>query len=193
MKMLQDGDPNGSVWRPGETDVSIRPGWFYHPAEDARVKTVDQLVELYFTSVGRNSKLLLNVPPTPDGLLHDVDVERLEGMRRGLDALFATNQTADFDIAGVRRGGTSVYEFSLRSNVPISILDAREDIRRGQVVSRHVIEGSNGADWSVLARGTTIGHRRLHRIQPTTARRLRLTIEDAVAEPVRLELLAWKG
>ena len=55
------------------------PGWFHHPAEDARVKTVEQLVALYFTSVGRNSKLLLNVPPTRDGVLHPIDVERLSG------------------------------------------------------------------------------------------------------------------
>ena len=85
---LQNGDPDGTVWRPGETDVSIRPGWFYHPAEDGRVKTVDQLVDLYFTSVGRNSKLLLNVPPTRAGLLHETDVERLTGMRRLLSVLF---------------------------------------------------------------------------------------------------------
>ena len=191
MKMLQDGDPNGTVWRPGETDVSIRPGWFYHPAEDARVKTVDQLVELYFTSVGRNSKLLLNVPPTPDGLLHDVDVERLKGMRRSLDAMFAISQVADFDIAGVNRGRTKVYEFALNSTVAVSVLDVREDIRRGQVVSSHVIEGLSGGAWSVLARGTTIGYRRLHRLPPVSVNRLRLTVEPTVAEPIRLELIAW--
>jgi len=191
MKMLQDGDPNGTVWRPGETDVSIRPGWFYHPAEDARVKTVDQLVELYFTSVGRNSKLLLNVPPTPDGLLHDVDVERLKGMRRSLDAMFAISQVADFDIAGVNRGRTKVYEFALNSTVAVSVLDVREDIRRGQVVSSHVIEGLSGGAWSVLARGTTIGYRRLHRLPPVSVNRLRLTVEPTVAEPIRLELFAW--
>src|SRR5690606_17872581 len=87
-------DPNGTVWRPGETDVSIRPGWFWHPAEDARVRSVDNLVELYFTSVGRNSKLLLNVPPTRDGLLHEVDVERLRGMHERLTSLFATDLIA---------------------------------------------------------------------------------------------------
>src|SRR5262245_45121586 len=97
MRMLQQGDPNGSVWRPGETDVSIRPGWFYHPADDARVRSADNLVNLYFTSVGRNSKLLLNVPPTPAGLLHDVDVARLSEMRARLNALFAN------DLASGRR------------------------------------------------------------------------------------------
>jgi alpha-L-fucosidase len=69
---LQHGDRDGTVWRPGETDVSIRPGWFYHPAEDARVRTGEPRGALLH-SVGRNSKLLLNVPPTRDGLLHATD------------------------------------------------------------------------------------------------------------------------
>ncbi|HEX6135305.1 MAG TPA: alpha-L-fucosidase, partial [Longimicrobiales bacterium] len=88
LRSLQHGDPAGTVWRPGEADVSIRPGWFYHPAEDTRVKTADQLVDLFFQSVGRNSKLLLNVPPMPSGLLHETDIVRLEAMHRRLTALF---------------------------------------------------------------------------------------------------------
>jgi alpha-L-fucosidase len=187
MKMLQDGDPRGTVWRPGETDVSIRPGWFYHPAENARVKTIDQLVELYFTSVGRNSKLLLNVPPTPDGLLHDVDVERLVGMRRELDRLFSFERTAG---AQVTANGT-VHTVTLPTAVPVSILDAREDITRGQVVARHVIEGATGNTWATLARGTTIGYKRLYRIPPVTVERLRLTVEQSLAEPHGLALRAW--
>src|SRR5260221_3671197 len=94
-RALQHGDPAGAVWRPGETDTSIRPGWFYHPAEDGRVKPLEQLVELYFTSVGRNSKLLLNVPPTREGRLHPIDVARLVGMRERLTALFHEARTAD--------------------------------------------------------------------------------------------------
>jgi alpha-L-fucosidase len=76
--------------RPAEVDVSIRPGWFYHPAQDGAVRTEENLVELYFTSVGRNAKLLLNVPPTRDGLLHDTDVTRLLGLRSRLDAMRAS-------------------------------------------------------------------------------------------------------
>jgi alpha-L-fucosidase len=193
MKMLQDGDPNGTVWRPGETDVSIRPGWFYHPAEDTRVKTVDQLVELYFTSVGRNSKLLLNVPPTPDGLLHDVDVERLKGMRRSLDSMFAANQAMDLNLTEEIHPRSAVYDYRLRSRLSVSILDVREDIKRGQVVSKYVIDGSNGGTWSELARGTTIGYRRLHRITPVIVDSLRLTVEDALAEPIGVELFAWQS
>jgi alpha-L-fucosidase len=77
--------------------------------------------------------------------------------------------------------------------VPVAVLDVREDIKRGQVVSRYVIEGSNGGSWSELARGTTIGYRRLHRITPSTVSRLRLTIEDALAEPIGIALRAWKS
>jgi len=193
MRMLQDGDPAGTVWRPGETDVSIRPGWFYHPAEDARVKTVDQLVELFFTSVGRNSKLLLNVPPMPDGLLHDVDAERLKGMRRQLDDLFLTNQTQYSRRTWRPSGRSGVLELTLPSALPVSILDAREDITRGQVVARYVIEGASGESWTTLARGTTIGYRRLHRIPPVTVNRLRLTIEEALGDPEGVGLHAWRG
>jgi alpha-L-fucosidase len=71
---LMQGDPHGTVWRPGEADVSIRPGWFWHPDQDVRVRGANNLLRLYFRSVGRNSKLLLNVPPTHDGLFHDLDV-----------------------------------------------------------------------------------------------------------------------
>jgi alpha-L-fucosidase len=193
MRMLQDGDPAGTVWRPGETDVSIRPGWFYHPAEDTRVKSVEQLVELYFTSVGRNSKLLLNVPPTPDGLLHDVDVANLVGMRRRLGELFSQQQTQSARRVWRSTGRAGTLEVALPSAMLVSILDAREDITRGQVVSRYVIEGANGDSWTTLARGTTIGFRRLHRVSPVTVSRLRLTIEEALVEPVGLQLEAWRG
>jgi alpha-L-fucosidase len=189
MKMLQDGDPNGTVWRPGETDVSIRPGWFYHPAEDARVKTVEQLVELYFTSVGRNSKLLLNVPPTPEGLLHTVDVERLMGMRRGLDSAFGRMMGA-MRMTG-ERSRARVMTVAFDGSHPASILDLREDITRGQVVSRYVVEGANGDTWTTLARGTTIGYKRLHRLPTFTFNRLRLTIEDALADPHQVEVRTW--
>jgi alpha-L-fucosidase len=190
MKMLQDGAPNGSVWRPGETDVSIRPGWFYHPAEDARVKTEEQLVELYFTSVGRNSKLLLNVPPTPDGLLHDVDVSRLQGMRRRLDALFTNEVRSSGSTAETRRGyGAFTHTFEPRKQV--SLIDLREDITRGQVVARHVVEVSNGAHWITVAEGTTIGYKRLHRIPPTSVQRVRVTVTEALGEPEGLQVHFW--
>ncbi|MGD2135800.1 MAG: alpha-L-fucosidase [Gemmatimonadales bacterium] len=175
MAMLRHGDPQGSVWRPGETDVSIRPGWFYHPAQDERVKSVDELVGLYFTSVGRNSKLLLNVPPTRDGLLHATDAARLGGMRRRLDDLFAEDRIPELD-AG--------------RPVTVSIADLRENITHGQAVARYVLHGMVDGAWRVLARGTTIGYRKLDRFEPVTVSAVRLTIEQTVGEarPVHVAL-----
>lgn len=189
MKMLQDGDANGTVWRPGETDVSIRPGWFYHPAEDARVKTVDQLVELYFTSVGRNSKLLLNVPPTPEGLLHNVDVERLKGMRQRLNEMFSRNLTDD--LRYFRPATRPLYTMTLASPVPVSILEVRENISRGQVVARHAIHGVSGRNSVTLAQGTTIGYKRLYRIPAVTVSQLSLSIDEFIADPGMVTLRAW--
>jgi alpha-L-fucosidase len=184
IRMLQHGDPAGSVWRPGETDVSIRPGWFYHPAEDARVRSIDNLVELYFTSVGRNSKLLLNVPPTRDGLLHDVDAARLQGMHERLTTLFRTNHAEERSPAWQATGARSArLELDLGQTVTVSIADLREDITRGQLVARYTLERSDGGAWQTLSSGTTIGYRKLDRFAPERVRRIRLHIEDALAAP----------
>jgi alpha-L-fucosidase len=193
MRMLQEGDPSGSVWRPGETDVSIRPGWFSHPAEHDRVKTADQLVDLYFTSVGRNSKLLLNVPPTRAGLLHETDVARLMEMRRRLDRMFGDDVAARrplvWQVTG-RRSATA--ELDLGRTVPIDVADLREDVSHGQVVAGYTLDGSNGGEWRTVARGSTIGFRKLDRFAPVPVRRVRLIIDNAVAapRPIRLALYA---
>ena len=88
---LQDGDPAGSVWRPGEADVSIRPGWFWHEKENDRVKTPRQLFDLYFLSVGRGASLLLNIPPDRRGRLHENDVSSLREFGNLLQQTFALN------------------------------------------------------------------------------------------------------
>ncbi|MBP8273856.1 MAG: alpha-L-fucosidase [Acidobacteria bacterium] len=168
-KMLREGDPNGSAWCPGETDVSIRPGWFYHPADDAKVRSVENLVNLYFTSVGRNSKLLLNVPPTRDGLLHDIDVERLTGMRARLDEMFASPSPA--------QGLTT--DFGRERSISISEL--REEIATGQTIAGYTLEGSTDkTSWHTLASGTTIGYCKLDRFALVTVRYVRLTVTASV-------------
>ncbi|HZD06578.1 MAG TPA: alpha-L-fucosidase, partial [Longimicrobiales bacterium] len=186
-EMLQHGDPNGTVWRPGETDVSIRPGWFHHPDQDGRVRATDDLVELVFTSVGRNSKLLLNVPPTPRGLLHPTDVARLRALRDRLDTIFAEDLAATGRSRwrpGAAGGGPAVAEVDPGRSVTVSVADLREDITRGQAVARYTLEGLDEATgWQVLSRGTTIGYRKLDRFAPTTLRRARLRVESRVGPP----------
>ena len=194
MHMLQHGDPEGTVWRPGETDVSIRPGWFYHAAEDDEVRSVGNLVELYFTSVGRNSKLLLNVPPTPRGLLHDTDVGRLRGMHDALTALFETDLARGARATSRQTGRRrAVQEIDLGRTVRAGVVELREDITRGQTVSAYTIEAAAGAPgsgddaWRTMAAGTTIGYKRLDRFDPLPVRRLRIGLEDGRGPPPPIE------
>jgi alpha-L-fucosidase len=170
-EMLQRGDPRGTVWRPGETDVSIRPGWFYHPAQNTQVRDVDNLVGLFHTSVGRNSKLLLNVPPTPNGLIHETDAARLQGMHDRLTHLFAE-------------------DVSERLPTTIATADLREDITRGQMVARYTLEGRVNGAWRALSRGTTIGYRKLDRFEPVRVEAVRVNVEESVGEagPIAIRL-----
>ncbi|MEX1130286.1 MAG: alpha-L-fucosidase [Vicinamibacterales bacterium] len=191
IRALQHGDPDGAVWRPAEADTSIRPGWFYHPEEDGRVRSVDSLVDLYFASVGRNAKLLLNVPPAPHGLLHETDVSRLSACYDRLRALFATDVAAGARATWRRTGErTAVTEVDLGREVTTSIARLEEDITKGQTVARFTLSGSDGTSWRVLATGATIGYARLARFEPATLRQVRLTIEDAAVtpEPVGIKL-----
>ena len=188
---LQHGHQDGTVWRPAEVDVSIRPGWFYHPAQDARVRTVDNLLELYFTSVGRNSKLLLNVPPTREGLIHEIDAARLLGFRTRRDELFG--ESIGLRRVELRRGGRegAGAEWELRRAAAPRIARLSEDITRGQRVAAYRLEGLQDGQWRPLSAGTTIGYAKLDRI-PSGAplSRVRLVIEKSVdqPEPVSLQL-----
>src|SRR5262249_6825975 len=157
----------------------------------AQVRTVDALVDLYFASVGRNAKLLLNVPPTREGRLHETDVARLRGMHERLQALFAHDLALGRSLGWQSTGPRSAEgEVDLGRAVSLEIADLGEDVSRGQRVSRYVLEGGADGRWSVLARGTTIGYRKLDRFAPPAVRRVRLRIEDAAEAPgpVRLAL-----
>jgi alpha-L-fucosidase len=186
---LQHGDPDGTVWRPGETDVSIRPGWFHHPEEDASVRSVDGLVDLFFTSVGRNSKLLLNVPPTRAGRFHATDAARLRGMGDALDGLFSEDLAAgarrERTVTGAR---TTVQEIDLGRPQGVGVSDLREDVQRGQSVSRYRLEARVDGAWRDLARGLTVGYRKLDRFEPVPVRRLRLHVEDHRGTPPRVRV-----
>ena len=189
---LQHGDPHGTVWRPAEADVSIRPGWFYHPADDAKVRTVDGLLNWYATSVGRNSKLLLNVPPTRDGVLHDIDAARLSSFGDRLRTVFAN------DLAQSRRptwhlssAASGEATIDLGAPARVGLVRLEESIGRGQTIARYTCYASNDGDWRVLSRGTTIGYARLDRFPPADVRRLRVVVEEAVGPPAPLRIRAY--
>jgi alpha-L-fucosidase len=150
-------------------------------------------MNLYFTSVGRNGKLLLNVPPTREGLLHASDVARLREFRERRDARFAEDvmraRRHEWRTTGDR---TARLEVHLAEPVTVTVARLAENIARGQRVARYTLEGAEREDdaWRNLSSGTTIGYAKLDRFPATRLRRIRLTIEDAAAapEPVTIKL-----
>ncbi len=206
---LQHGTRGGAVWRPGECDVSIRPGWFWHRKEDAQVRSVGNLVDLYFKSVGRNSALLLNVPPNDQGLLSDPDVVRLEEFRKTLDGVFRTDLAARRQAtADNTRGGDRSYapglavdgdwstfwatddsvtsarlEVDLGKATQFNVSNVQEAIRLGQRVEAYHLDYLDGSEWKRIVAGTTVGYRKLDRFETVTARRVRLVIDKALAPP----------
>ena len=191
---LNTGDPVGKSWVPAETDVSIRPGWFYHPAEDSKVKTGKQLVNLYYNSVGRNSLLLLNVPPNRQGLLSNADVNSLKDFRAILNETFKTNLAAGKTNSQLTDKKLSSFS-TVKVNEPI-VIDFKkpvtfdramfqENIATGQRNEEGLLEYWDGKDWQKIAGFTTIGYKLLLRFPAVTAAKARLTILKA-KEPVQL-------
>ncbi len=194
------------AWYPAETDVSIRPGWFYHAKEDTAVKTPEKLVDIYFSSVGRNSVLLLNVPPDKRGRIHDEDIRSLRGMRQILDQIFKESlmegalanassedkehparYLLDDDPRSYWTPGkgalTASVEVQLPRNQTFNVVLLQEEIRLGQKVEEFQLEAWDGHRWQPFARGTTIGYKRLLRFPDVTAEKIRLIISRSRLSP----------
>ncbi len=164
-------------WYPSEVDVSIRPGWFYHPEQDHQVKTLTELVDIYYQSVGMNSVLLLNIPPDTRGQLHEIDVERLKQFGTYINETFKKNQLINDEAVWRAKSGDS-KEYILQEDEPINTVMLQEDIRKGQRVESFKIEGFMNDEWIKLAEGTTIGYKRLLRFPDASPSQLRITISE---------------
>jgi len=207
------------VWYPAECDVSIRPGWFYHPDQDAKVKSLEHLLDIYYKSVGRNSVLLLNVPPDRRGLFHENDVRRLRELRATLDETYKTNlilgkpakassargpgdahgasKATDGDCATYWMPAEGVTSASLEvtSDAPVTFDRAmiQEQIAVGQRVERFTLEAWDGQAFKPIAHATTVGYKRLLRFPTVTASRVRLTIRESRDCPTICEFALFKA
>jgi len=202
---LNSGYPEGRYWITGQCDVSIRPGWFYHKAEDRSVKSPQELVDIYYKSVGRNSVLLLNLPPDERGLIHEHDVDSLKAFKKIIYETFSVNLAE----------GANVTANNYRSNdedfCPEKVLDndlktywatddpvipaeltvsfdeekrfdrimIQEPVHLGQRIIKFQIEVQHNNEWQRVYEGTTIGYKRLIRINPVKASKVKLKILQA--------------
>ena len=185
---LQQGNVHGAHWVPAETDVSIRPGWFWRESENERVKSVEDLMKIWVESVGRNSLLLLNVPPDTRGRIHEVDSLRLMEFRAAREAAFGCDLAAGAKVR--KRHGGRVWEITLPEYRTINYVQLQEDICYGQRISGFRVEIQDfdvalcDGGWLPVASGTTIGYKRILPVQPCKTRKLRVVITSSHAQPL---------
>ena len=207
-KQLTSGHEDGTHWVPAEVDVSIRPGWYYHKSEDHQVKTLPQLLDIYYHSVGRNAFFLLNFPVDRRGHIHENDVKAIMALSDQLKEDFKTDLAKEAKIsASVDRGsgygaenlidgkkdtywatpddvtsGSVILEFDKPTVVNRFLV--QEYIPLGQRVKEFTLEALVDGKWQTIANETTIGYKRILRFKPVEAEKIRFTVMKSKACPV---------
>ena len=202
---LRSGHEDGTHWLPAEVDVSIRPGWYYHPAEDHQVKTLPHLLDIYYHSVGRNASLLLNLPVDNRGLVHETDVQHLMALRKQLDKDFEIELTKGLKVVATDHRGNNVkykaenvndgdpktywatnngvsraaitFEFDDPTEVNRILL--QEYIPLGQRVKNFIVSAEVNGKWQEIDGQTTIGYKRILRFDTVEATKIKVQLMDA--------------
>jgi len=208
--MLHYGLENGNSWVPAEVNTSIRPEWFYHPSENTKVKTLPQLMDTYYNSIGRNGTLLLNFPIMPNGLIHENDEKAALEFSKAVKEAFAVNLAAkskvkasnvrgnakEFGAANAIDGHKDTY-WATDDNVTKASLIinfgkpttfnrflVQEYIRLGQRVKAFTVEALVDGNWKEVAKATTIGYKRILRFPSFKATQVRFNILDSKSCPL---------
>ena len=216
---FMSGHEDGEKWVPGEADVSIRPGWFYHSVEDDKVRPLDEMVDIYYESIGRNATLLLNLPVDRRGLVHENDEARLKELVATIkedfkkELLAGSKITADnirgnsseFAAQNVSDGNKNTYwatadnvktasiTFEFDKPTAIDRVLLQEYIKLGQRVKAFTVEAKVNGEWKTVATETTIGYKRILRIDRVTASALRINITDSKASIVISNIQAFNA
>ena len=209
---LQHGDPSGTLFSIGEADVSLRPGWFYH--EDQDPKSLEELVEIYFHSVGRGAPLLLNIPPNKDGLFDEKDIQRLYEFAAYRDELYREDLALGAKVSGPALSPdfvchhltdgleTSLWasdaelpiqlELDLGAPKTFDVIDLREDLKLGQRIAAFRVQVKLDGIWQEFGSGYTVGYKRLLRGSVVEAQKIRVTITEAQDLPVLTKISLYK-
>ena len=207
-KILGEGHEDGNYWIPAEVDVSIRRGWFYHPDQDSLVRSPENLMELYYSSVGRNSNLLLNVPPDRRGLLHENDVKSLLAFKelrdkeftselaKGKKVISSKDRGKDFKALNVNDGDPDTYwatpdditsaslTIDLGTETEVNRIILQEYIKLGQRVQEFNVEALIGGEWKRIIDGNTIGYKVIRKFPTVKTSKIKVTVIKSKACPV---------
>lgn len=209
---LQHGDPSGTIFSIGEADVSIRPGWFYHEDQDS--KSLEELVEIYFHSVGRGTPLLLNIPPNQAGLFDAKDIERLYEFAAYRNELYKEDLALGAKVSGSALSAdfachyltdglkTSSWasdaglpiqlELDLGSPKTFDVIELREDLKLGQRIAGFYVQVEVDGVWQEFGTGFTVGYKRLLRGSLVEAQKVRVMITEAQSKPVLTKISLYK-
>ena len=216
-RILGQGNEDGNYWVPAEVDVSIRPGWFYHASQDSLVRSPENLLELYYSSVGRNSNLLLNIPPDRRGLLHENDVKSLMAFRdlrnkefekdlaRGSKISATGTRGKEYEPENVIDGDPDTYwatkdnqttadlVIDLGSATEVNRIILMEYIKLGQRVQGFSVSGLVNGQWLPLIEGTTIGHKIIRKFPVVKATKIKVSISKSKACPVISDIELYRA
>lgn len=200
------------IWYPAEVNTSIRLGWFWHESENDKVRSLEELVNIYYNSVGGNATFLLNIPPTNEGLLHENDVKRLAEIGEYLEKAFGENllekarlsadgvgiesvRADSYDDYFTAEKGRNTAEITAEWEQPVSVgnIVLKENIRMGQRVESFTVEVRNNGVFSEFYSGTVIGYKRIVPLKNITADAVRIRITDSRAEPVISFMRVYEG
>ena len=209
---LQYGDPSGTLFSIGEADVSLRPGWFYH--EDQDPKSLEELVEIYFHSVGRGTPLLLNIPPNKDGLFDEKDIQRLYEFAAYRDELYKEDLALGAKVSGPALSadfachhltdGLETSSWASDADLPIQleidlgesrnfdVIELREDLKLGQRIAAFHVQVELDGVWQEFGSGFTVGYKRLLRESMVEAQKVRVIITEAQDLPVLTKISLYK-
>lgn len=196
--ILEQHAKNGDrvCWYPAQVDVSIRPGWFYHQNEDQKVKSLKHMMDIYYGSVGGNAQLLLNLPPTPRGLIHQEDVSRLQGVGEVIRKTFNKDLLEGASQVITTDGYTQMITLTSKEVMTFNTLMLQEDIQEGQRVEEFTVEVEKDKVWESVATGTVIGYKKLIRLDdevPVTTSKIRIHITQSRAVPMIRKIGAFKA
>lgn len=209
---LQHGDPSGTLFSIGEADVSLRPGWFYH--EDQDPKSLEELVEIYFHSVGRGTPLLLNIPPNQDGLFDEKDIQRLYEFAVYRDELYKEDLALGAKVSGLALSSDFAchhltdeleasswasdaelpiqLELDLGAPKTFDVIELREDLKLGQRIAAFRVQVELDGVWQEFGSGYTVGYKRLLRGSVVEAQKIRVTITEVQALPLLTKISLYK-
>lgn len=206
---LTEGEQGAKDWVPTEVNCSIRPGWYYHASEDDKVKSLEHLVDIYYSSIGRNGNWLLNLPVDRRGLVHENDAKRLMelkaytdkatvnlagGRKVSANSSFAAKPT--FAASNLLDGKRDTYwaaaegakqatiDIDLGKPTTLNRLLIEEYIELGQRVKKFTVTAFQNGTYQPIATGTTIGNRRILRFPTVTTSKLRVSIDESLASPI---------